>query len=316
MAVSVKERPEGSGSDSPRGPTKTGLRKRLRGWSHLLPMAPGMIFLIVFSIYPLFYALRISFYDRNLMDAGDPRFVGFENFTSLLSSYGFWHPLWITLQFVFVATTLELVLGMALAMLFYRRFPADRFMRAFLILPMVLTPIVVGLLWRYMTNPAYGIINYFVKLLGFGPIEFFGSIRWALPSLILVDTWQWTPFMFLILLAGLQGIPRDIEEAAQVDGATSVQTFFYCLLPMLRYPIAVALLLRVIDAFRIYDVVFMTTRGGPVNATDTMSWHIYNVGFRTFDISFAAAYAWLMLIVVLIVTVLIAGLLLRKEDLE
>lgn len=281
----------------------------------MLPMVPGIIFLLAFSVYPLVYALRMSFYEWNLLDLSGRRFVGFENFTSLLGSREFWRSLVITLEFVAASTILELVLGMALAMLFYRRFPGDRLLRALLILPMVLAPLVVGLLWRYMLNVNYGIINYFVQLLGFGPIEFLGSTKWALPSLILVDVWQWTPFMFLILLAGLQGIPHEVEEAAKVDGAGPLQTFVYCLLPLLRYPIAVALLLRVIDAFRVYDLVYMTTRGGPVNATDTMSWRIYNVGFRTLDVSYAAAYAWLMLIVVSVVTAVIVRTMFRKEEL-
>jgi multiple sugar transport system permease protein len=287
-----------------------------RRWYRLLPMVPGLLFLLAFSVYPLVYALRISFYEWNLLDVAGRQFVGLQNFTSILSGGNdFWHPLLVTLGFVGASTSLELVVGMALAMLFYRRFPGDRFMRALLILPMVLAPLVVGLLWRYMLNVNYGIVNYFVQLLGFGPIEFLGSTKWALPSLVMVDVWQWTPFMFLILLAGLQGIPQEVEEAATVDGARPIQTFFYCLLPLLRYPIAVALLLRVIDAFRVYDIVYMTTRGGPVNATDTMSWHIYNVGFRTLDVSYAAAYAWLMLIVVLAVTGVIVRLMFRREEL-
>jgi multiple sugar transport system permease protein len=278
-------------------------------------MAPGLLFLIAFSIYPLIYALRISFYKWNLLDLAGRQFVGLDNFVSILGDSGFWHPLIVTLQFVVGATLLELVLGMALAMLFYRRFPGDRIMRALLILPMVLAPIVVGLLWRYMVNVDYGIINYLIQLVGLPAVDFFGSTRWALPTLVLIDTWQWTPFMFLILLAGLQSIPKEVEEAARIDGAGPLQTFFYCILPLLRYPIAVALLLRVIDAFRVYDMIFMTTRGGPVNATDTMSWHIYNVGFRAFDISYASAYSWLLLIIVSIVTALIVRTMFRKGEL-
>lgn len=315
MDSTLQDRPPNTDPIFPGGPTSSSGKGGRRRWYRLLPMVPGIIFLLAFSVYPLIYALRISFYEWNLLDLSGRRFVGFENFTSLLSSAGFWRPLVITLIFVAVSTLLELVLGMALAMLFYRRFPGDKFLRTLLILPMVLAPLVVGLLWRYMLNVNYGIINYFVKLLGFGPIEFLGSTKWALPSLILVDVWQWTPFMFLILLAGLQGIPHEVEEAAKVDGANPLQVFIHCLLPLLRYPIAVALLLRVIDAFRVYDIVYMTTRGGPVNATDTMSWHIYNVGFRTLDVSYAAAYAWLMLIVVLIVTAAIVRVMFRKEDL-
>lgn len=315
MDSALDDRRSKAGSTSSGGSVPSGGGRGGRRWYRLLPMVPGLLFLLAFSVYPLIYALRISFYKWNLLDMAGRKFVGFENFTSLLSSRDFWHPFVVTFKFVAAATILELVVGMALAMLFYKRFPGDRLMRALLILPMVLAPLVVGLLWRYMLNVNYGIINYFVKLLGFGPVEFLGSTKWALPSLILVDVWQWTPFMFLILLAGLQGIPHEVEEAAKVDGASPVQTFVYCLLPLLRYPIAVALLLRVIDAFRVYDLVYMTTRGGPVNATDTMSWHIYNVGFRTLDVSYAAAYAWLMLIVVLVVTAVIARIMFSREEL-
>lgn len=279
-------------------------------------MVPGMLFLLAFSIYPLVYALRVSFFDLNLLEAGEPAFVGLQNYAAILSSQNFWEPLTVTLKFVVGATSLQLLLGLGLAMLFYRRFPADRLMRAFLILPMVVAPVVVALLWRYLVNADYGVVNYFIGLLGFDSVDFFGSASLALPTLILVDAWQWTPFMFLIILAGLQGIPKEVEEAAKVDGASAIQTFFYCLLPLLRYPIGVALLLRVIDAFRVYDLVYMTTRGGPINVTDTMSWHIYNVGFRSFDISYAAAYAWLMLIVVLVVTMMIVRVMFRKEDLN
>lgn len=300
----------------PEGPTSRSRGREWRRWKRLLPMVPGLVFLLVFSIYPLVYALRISFYEWNLLNISERQFVGLHNFITLLGSGEFWQTVFVTLKFVAGATLLELVLGLALAMLFFHRFPADSFLRALFILPMVLAPIVVGLVWRYMLNIEYGVINYFVQLVGFSGIDFFGSPSWALPTLIALDVWQWTPFMFLIILAGLQGISHEVEEAAKIDGAGPIQFFFYCLLPLLRFPIAVALVLRVIDAFRVYDLVFMTTRGGPVDATDTMSWHIYNVGFSTFDMSYAAAYSWLMLLLVLVVTGIIIRTLFREGDLD
>jgi multiple sugar transport system permease protein len=278
-------------------------------------MVPGLLFLIAFSIYPLVYSLGVSLFDWNLVDASSRKFVGLDNFTGLLSDPSFWHSTRITLLFVAVGTLLELGIGLGLGLLFFRRFPGDRFLRALLILPMVVAPIVVGLLWRYMLNVEFGVINHFLDVSGIGRRDFLGSPEWALPALLLVDVWQWTPFMFLVILAGLQGLPEEVLEAARVDGASARRIFVDHMLPLLRYPIAVALVLRVIDAFRVYDLIFMTTRGGPIDATETMSWRIYQVGFRTFDVSYAAAFSWLMLILVVAITTLILRLLVRREDL-
>jgi multiple sugar transport system permease protein len=215
---------------------------------------------------------------------------------------------------VAVTVALELALGLGVALLFFRRFPGDKFMRALILLPMVVAPVVVGLLWRYMLNVNFGVVNYLLSQVGIPRIDFLGDPFWALPTLIVIDVWQWTPFMFLILLAALQGIPEDILEAARVDGANPVQIFVYQMLPLMRYPIAVAVVLRTIDAFRVYDIIYMTTRGGPVDATQTLSWQIYDAGFRSFDLGYAAAYSWLMLAIVLIVTTLALRMMMRKED--
>ncbi|MGA2496048.1 MAG: sugar ABC transporter permease, partial [Roseiarcus sp.] len=126
--------------------------------------------------------------------------------------------------------------------------------------------------------------------------------------------WQWTPFTFLILLAALQGVPEDIIEAARIDGARSVRILFDHILPMIRYPIAVALVLRLLDAFRVYDIIYMTTRGGPIDRTQTLSWQIYDVGFKSFDIGYAAAYSWLMLILVVAISTVALAVLFRKTD--
>jgi multiple sugar transport system permease protein len=291
-------------------------RRPRRRWARLLPMVPGLLFLVAFSVYPLVYSIGISLFDWNLVDATSRPFVGLENYKELLSDSAFWHSTRITLLFVGVATTLELAIGLGLGLLFFRRFPGDKILRALLILPMVVAPIVVGLLWRYMLNVEFGVVNYFLDITGIGRRDFLGSPEWALPALMLVDIWQWTPFMFLVILAGLQGLPEDVLEAARVDGARARRIFFDHILPLLRYPVAVALVLRVIDSFRVYDLIFMTTRGGPIDSTETMSWRIYQVGFRTFDVSYAAAFSWLMLILVVVLTTLILRVLVRKEDLS
>lgn len=281
----------------------------------LAPMVPGLLFLAVFALYPSVYSLAISFYRWNLNDPLGKQAGGFHNYNILLKDSAFWHSVLVTLKYVASVTVLELGLGLGLALLFFRAFPGDKLLRALLILPMVVAPVVVGLLWRYMLNVQFGIVNYVVGMLGFSRVDFLGDPSWALPTLILVDVWQWTPFTFLILLAALQGIPEDILEAARVDGAKPVRIFFQHMLPLLRYPIAVAVALRMIDAFRIYDFIFMTTRGGPIDKTSTLSWEIYDAGFKSFDIGYASAYSWLMLILVVVVTTVFLRLMLRKEDL-
>lgn len=277
-------------------------------------MAPGMAFLIVLSVYPTLYSLAASFYRWNLAVSARRTFVGLRNFDLLLEDPSFWHSVALTLVYVFISVGLELAIGLGVALLFFRRFPGDHFLRALLILPMVVAPVVVGLLWRYMLNVQFGVVNYFAGLAGLDRIDFLGDVYWALPTLILIDVWQWTPFTFLIMLAALQGVPEDVIEAAKIDGARSARIFFDHMLPLMRYPIAVALVLRLLDAFRVYDVIFMTTRGGPIDVTQTLSWQIYDAGFKSLDIGYAAAYSWLMLILVVIVATVVLKSMFRKTD--
>jgi multiple sugar transport system permease protein len=311
MAVSAHQRPELA--PAPARPRKgwAGRRKR---WLLLAPMVPGLLLLVGLSIYPTVYSLVISFYRWNLNDPLGKRWGGWHNFDLLLHDGAFWHSVRVTMEFVVASAVIELGLGLGLALLFFRHFPGDKVLRALLILPMVVAPVVVGLLWRYMLNVQFGVVNYVLDTVGLGRVDFLGDLSWALPTLVLVDVWQWTPFIFLIMLAALQGIPEDILEAARVDGAKPTRIFFDHMLPLLRYPIAVAVTLRLIDAFRAYDVIYMTTRGGPIDRTETLSWQIYDAGFGSFDIGYAAAFSWLMLILVVVVITLFLRLMLRKGD--
>jgi multiple sugar transport system permease protein len=290
---------------------RTGRRRR---WTGLLPMVPGLLFLLALAVYPTVYSLVISFYRWNLNNPLGKQYGGLHNFDILIKDPAFWHSVGVTLRYVAASVAIELGLGLGLALLFFKRFPGDKLLRALLILPMVVAPVVVGLLWRYMLNVQFGAVNWFIGTLGFSRVDFLGSPSWALPTLILIDIWQWTPFMFLIMLAALQGIPEDVLEAARVDGAKPARTFFDHILPLLRYPIAVAVALRLIDAFRVYDLIFMTTRGGPIDKTETLSWQIYDAGFKSFDIGYSAAFSWLMLILVVVITTVFLRLMLRRSD--
>ena len=312
MTHTTTIRPRGDESEA--HPRPSGWAAARRKFGPLLPMAPGMLFLFLMSIYPTFYSLFISLFRWNLADPSRARFGGLHNYVLLLTDMTFWNAVLVTFIFVGAAVSMELVLGLGIALLFFHRFPGDRFLRAVLILPMVVAPVVVGLLSRYMLNVQFGVVNFLTENLGLGRIDFLGDPAWALGTLIVIDIWQWTPFMFLIMLAALQGVPEDIIEAAKVDGARSGRIFFDHILPLIRYPVAVAVALRMIDAFRVYDIIYMTTRGGPIDVTQTLSWQIYDAGFKSLDIGYAAAYSWLMLIIVVVTVTLTLKFLLPDGD--
>lgn len=278
-------------------------RRRLAPY---LVMSPALLFLLAISIVPLLFSLVVSLLRFNLMNLDRTGFVGLRNFQLILTSPDFWNSLRVTLQFVIIAVGCELALGLTLAILLSRNVPGIALFRSFILVPLALAPVVVGLLWRFMLNTESGVLNWFVSSLGFPRTDFLSSTALAMPVVALVDVWQWTPFMFLILLAAIQALPQEPFEAAAIDGATTWQSIVDIALPMLRYPILVAVLLRTIDAFRVYDLIFMMTRGGPINATDTLSWSVYNVGFRNFNMGYAAALSWIILIIVtVIVTIFI-----------
>lgn len=262
-------------------------------------MSPGLLFLAAISLYPTLYSLVVSFMRWNLSSGEAARFAGIDNYVDLLTDGLFWNSARVTLVFVFFSVLIELALAFGLALLFFRGLPGDKFLRALIMMPMLCAPVVVGLLARFSLEPTYGIVNQLMRSIGLPTTEFLGNVDLALPTLIAIDVWQWTPFLFLILLAAMQGLPEEVIEASKIDGASWPRIIWHQFLPLLRYPILVGVLLRLIDSFRVYDIVYMTTRGGPVDATSTMSWQIYNVGFRAFNISYAAAFSWLLLLLVL-----------------
>jgi multiple sugar transport system permease protein len=276
-------------------------------------MAPALLVLAGLSIYPTIYSLVTSLVRWNLLDPSGQRFIGVANYTGLLSDPAFWNSVRVTVVFVAAGVGFEFVLAFGLALVFFRGLPGERIMRGIIMLPMLAAPVVVGLLARFMLNQQFGIVNQLLSRVGVGGQDFLGSLSLTLPTLIVIDIWQWTPFLFLILLAGMQGLPEDIIEAAKLDGATWPRIIWHHFLPLLKYPILVGLCLRVIDAFRVYDIIYMTTRGGPVDVTNTLSWSLYDVGFRSFNISDAAAGSWLLLILVVIATTVLLRPIARHE---
>jgi len=222
-------------------------------------------------------------------------FVGLYNYLYAFTSDAVLRIAFInTVIVVTVAIATEFALGMTLAILLSSE--SIRFkgiFRTCLLAPMLMTPVVVGVLWRFMFHPTFGIVNYVLGLLGIGAMQWLSDIRLALGSSIIVDVWQWTPFMFLVLYAGLQSIPREPQEAAQIDGASRWYILRYIVLPMMRPIITVVVIFRMIDLFKIFDIIYVLTRGGPGDATEVLTLYIFRVGLNYYYIGRAAALSWI-----------------------
>ncbi len=290
------------------------VRKLIRRIEPAFYIAPSFVVMAVILIYPLGYSLWLSFHRWTLrtFKQGVP-FVGFENYQQLFSNPEFWNSLRITFTFVFLAISLEFILGMGLALLLNHDLKAKGLIRSFILLPMMCTNVVIGLTWRLLFNYEFGIINYYLNQLGFASVEWLSSPKIALWSVVLVDVWNTTSFVALLLLAGLQSLPEEPFEAARIDGANSVQTFLYLTLPLLRQTILVALLWRLIDTFRIFDVVYLLTAGGPARTTETVSIYIYRYGFQAFNLGFASAASYIMIVIMLIIAGFMARAIGRSE---
>ena len=251
--------------------------------------APAVGVLALLSIYPMFFAIEVS------LRTGSG--YGLGNFARLAGDGFFLVSLAQTLVYTAGALVVEVTLGMILALAVNREFRGRQALRSLLLIPMLLPPVVVAVVWRLILNPEFGVLNGALRSLGVNTagLTWFGSERTAMLSVILVDVWEWTPFLFLLLLAGLQGLPVEPFEAARVDGASPWQIFRRLTLPMLRPVLAVAVLLRAMDLLRVFDQIFILTQGGPGFATETVTLYIYRTAFRYWNFGYAAAMSFVLL---------------------
>lgn len=249
-------------------------------------------------------------------------FVGLDHFRRIASDALLWKALANTAVITAIAVSLELVLGLGAALAVHGSTGSPRaslgktMFRNILIMPMVLPPIAVAIVWRLMYDTNYGVINGFLSYFGLGPVPWLSDPALAVVSLILTDAWQWTPFMFLVLLAGLTALPEEPYEAAMIDGASAWQQFRDLTLPLLRPVILVAVLIRMMDCLRLFDTVYVLTRGGPGNATETISYFIYRTAYENFDLGYAAAVSFLTLFLTLFLSKLFLMILGIKERRE
>ncbi|MGZ9221760.1 MAG: carbohydrate ABC transporter permease [Anaerolineales bacterium] len=286
----------------------------LRKFEPAFYIAPAFIVLIVVLLYPLGYALWLSFHQWTLrtFKQGIP-FIGFENYAELFSNPDFLNSIKTTITFVILAISFEFILGMALALVLNQELKGKGLFRSLILLPMMCTNVVIGLMWRLLLNYQYGLVNYYLGQLGFLPVEWLSSPKVAMASVVLVDVWNTTSFVALMLLAGLQSLPEEPYEAAKIDGASGIQIFFFLTLPLLKPIILVTLLWRFIDTFRIFDVIYLLTAGGPARVTETVSIYIYRYGFQSFNLGVSAAASFIMLLIMLGIAGMLARAI-RKEE--
>jgi len=265
----------------------------------LLLLGPALVYLIAFSLFPLVYSLWNSFTDLSISKESG-QFIGLDNYVAILNDPFFWNAAWNTTVMVGASVLLQVVLGIALALFFDQHLHGSWFVRGALILPMLITPIVVGLMWRALLNPDWGIVDWLLETIGLDAPNWLGSTEWSMRTLVIADTWQWTPFVFLIVYARLQGLPDHVREAAQADGAGRWALFRHITLPLLAPAIAFAAIFRAIDAFRSFDLVFGLTYGGPARSTTTLSFLAYQSGFQFQDYGYSAAIAYVMVVVLIV----------------
>ncbi|GIP35716.1 carbohydrate ABC transporter permease [Paenibacillus sp. J2TS4] len=258
------------------------MHKSQRYW-----LMPSVVVLVFFSVMVLGYSIYLSLHNISMIKQTFS-FVGLSNFIDLFQDKRAWASVGKTLKFSLIATFIELSLGLAIALYFNRQFPGRKLVRALMLIPMIMTPVVSGLIWRIFYDPNAGIVNYYLGLIGLGSKhDWLGSVDLAMYSVIVADVWQWTPFVFLILASALDAMPSEPLEAAKVDGASPVQTFMHVTLPLLKPALMIALLLRLMDSIKTFDIIYVMTRGGPSLATETANMYAYIQGFNNFNLSYA-----------------------------
>ncbi len=282
-----------------------------QGWNAWI--LPAVILCFVISLTPWLIMIYNSFFSLSYTKIGSGGFIALDNYRKVFTDTAFRTSIWVTIKFLLVSLPVELLLGLALAVLVSRHIFTQKFVVPILLIPMIISPTVVGLIWRLNLNPNFGVVGIFLKNLGIANDGLLGSSKTALGTIIAIDIWQWTPFLFLLFLAGLLGQPKEPLEAAQVDGASAVQTFRRVTLPALRPIFTVAFLLRFTDAYKIFDKIWMMTTGGPGMATEALSIYGYRVNFKYWHIGYGSAVVVILFLVSYLITLIFFHLVIPPE---
>ncbi|MDH7785996.1 multiple sugar transport system permease protein [Ochrobactrum sp. 19YEA23] len=281
------------------------------GKSHLKPsywpfVLPALITVGAVIVFPWLFTLWMSANQWQL--GGGISFVGFDNYIRLAGDARFWDSMWHTAVYTVLSVVAPMVLGTIAALIFDSKLPMRGLLRGIFVMPMMATPVAVALVWTMMYHPQLGVLNYVLSLVGIGPQEWIFNQNTVIPSLVAVETWQWTPLVMLIVLGGLASMPRDPFESAEIDGANGWQKFRYITLPMILPFIMVAVIIRSIDALKSFDIIFAMTQGGPGTASETINIYLYNVAFSYYDIGYASAIAVVFFIVIIAMSMILLAL--------
>jgi multiple sugar transport system permease protein len=276
-------------------------------------IVPAVLVILLIGLFPIIHTLIVSVQNMTMMDE-DTSFHGLVHYEALVSDRRFWSSLGHTLLIIAIALPAELLLGLALAHLFLERMPGKQIFVSLLVMPVVISPIIAGATWRLLFDTRFGPINQILSWFAGEPVSILWTVdpTFVYPAILIAEIWQWTPFMFLLLLAALTNVDQSHMEAAELDGAGFWRSFRHIVLPAIWPVVAIAVLIRGLDLFRLFDVVWALTRGGPGTRTETISIYAYVKGFQQFESSYTSAMAF----VVIVILVASITLVLRRMDIE
>ena len=284
----------------------------------LLFVLPAVVTLLAITVYPLLYELRLAFTSWELTISAPPRFVGLKNFVDILFKDGrFWSSMRVTAILMTLGVAIQLGIGTGLALLLNRLRSWRTPLASVFLIPVMIAPVVAGFQFRMIYHDRFGPLNYLIELLTFGLWRGFAWIadpKVALFAIMATDIWQWTPFLMVIVLAGLQSISPELYEAATVDGGSPWQIFWRITVPLLLPVVVIGLLIRIMDCFKLFAIIYLVTGGGPGNVTETISFYTYLQGFKFFSLGYTAAMAFLQLVVIILIAQLFLRLLKRQRE--
>ncbi|HER25277.1 MAG TPA: sugar ABC transporter permease, partial [Candidatus Atribacteria bacterium] len=264
--------------------------------------APAMITLFIVVIFPIIYNIYMSF-SKWKIGLGSPKFIGLQNYFDAFSDPRFWNGLKVMFFFSGLSLSLEIVLGLLIAVYFNKEFKGSNFVQTIYIFPFAATPVAIALIWRIMLNPQIGVLNYFLSLVGLPGSLWISDARTVIISLVMVDVWKWTPMITLIVLAGLKSLPKDPYEAAIIDGANAFHVFSYITLPLIRPVLITALTLRSLDNLKEFDIIYTITQGGPGIASETLYLYSYKTAFSFFKAGYGSTLIIIVFLLVLLFNV-------------
>lgn len=274
---------------------------RTETWTAFLFILPSLIGFTLFYAVPAVRGLLISFTDWDLLTPPNP--VGLGNYQKLLQDEEFWHALWVTFIYVVINVSTQTVFGLTIAV-FMDRLTRSVLVRGIIILPFLFSNVVVGLIWLWMLDPSLGIVNEVLEAVGLPAQPFMGSPDQSIATIAGINIWRHMGYMALLFLAGLQSIPKDVYEAAAIDGAGEVRSFWYITLPLLRPVLVFVLVTTIIGAFQIFDTIAVTTEGGPIDSTRVIMWYIYEYAFQRFNMGYATTISMALFILLIFITLL------------